>query len=230
MVLDTETTTNARIPYDIAYSIFDRNGNIIGQHNYLMAEMFNSPIGIHTLKYDTYSKSKYEGYLEMIKNGSVDMKPFAAIRKEMRSTIDKFNATVVAYNAQFDYDALNNFSDTLICDKFFKDETPVWDLMNIVLNIFVPSKNYQMFCDMNGFFSKNQYGQRRKDGNRSTDAETMFNYLFDTTDFKEAHTALADTEIEGAILLKALSRKKKLYTDFVGKVYTSPIWKEYCKR
>ena len=41
MILDTETTSTARIPFDIAYTIIDRKGNIVEQKNYLTADEFH---------------------------------------------------------------------------------------------------------------------------------------------------------------------------------------------
>ena len=69
MVLDTETTTTARAPFDIAYTIIDRKGNIVEQKNYLVADIFNSPLGQHILMHDDFSKNKMYKYVEMMQNG-----------------------------------------------------------------------------------------------------------------------------------------------------------------
>ena len=48
-------------------------------------------------------------------------------------------------------------------------------------------------------------------------------------EFEEAHTALADTEIEAAILLACLKRHKKLHTNYIGQAFRHPIWRSRCK-
>jgi hypothetical protein len=79
MILDTETTSTARIPFDIAYTIIDRKGNIVEQKNYLTADVFNSPLGQHLLMHDDFSKNKMHKYVEMMKAG-LPTTYFAAIR------------------------------------------------------------------------------------------------------------------------------------------------------
>lgn len=220
MILDTETTTDAKVPFDIAYSIIDRAGNIIAQKNYLVADVFNSPMGQHVLLHDKYSKNKMNGYVQLMREG---MSPvfFAVIREEMRQTIREYNCTVVAYNAKFDYECLTNFARSFGFDGFFEDSTPVWDLWNIALTILADSNNYVKFCKANNYASEK--------GNLKSSAEIMYRYLTRDTDFVEAHTALADTEIEAAIMTACLKRHKKMTTDFVEQAFRHPVWCERCK-
>lgn len=219
MVLDTETASTAAIPYDIAYTIIDRKGNTIEQKNYLVEELFYSPIGRHLLMNDDFSKNKMARYLEFMSNAEI--KAFAAIREEMRKTIKAYNCVVVAYNAKFDFECLTNFAQSLGFKNFFKPTTPIWDLWNIALNTLADSARYVKFCNENNLCSDK--------GNLKSSAEVMYRYLTKNNDFVEEHTALADTEIEAAILLACLKRHKKLHTEYVGQVFRHPVWVSRCK-
>lgn len=220
MILDTETASTARIPFDIAYTIIDRKGNIIKQENFLVKEVFNSPLGQHLLTHDDFSKNKIAGYLDNI-CGNAEMLYFSIIRDRIRADIKKFNCVVVAYNAKFDYECLTNFAMSFGFDNFFKPSTEVWDLWNIALTILADSNRYVKFCKNNNFTSDK--------GNLKSSAEVMYRYLTNNLDFEESHTALDDTEIEAAIMAACLKRHKKMNTDFITQVFRHPVWQERCK-
>lgn len=216
MILDTETTTKATVPFDIAYTIIDRSGNIVEQKNYLVADLFYSPLGQHILLHDDFSKNKMREYTNLMKEANVCY--FAAIREQMRATIEKFNCTVLAYNAKFDFDCLTNFAQSLGFADFFTPETQVWDLWNIALNILCDSANYVKFCNMHDYKSDK--------GNLKSGAEVVYRYLTNDLNFVEAHTALADTEIEAAIFTACLKRHAKLETAFIKNIIWHPMWKK----
>ncbi len=220
MILDTETVSTARIPFDIAYTIIDRDGNIIEQKNYLVGDVFNTKLGKYLLQYDDFSKNKMDKYNELKKN--LHLTYFTTIRDDMRKTIQKYNCTVVAYNAKFDYECLTQFAQSLGFKNFFKKSTEVWDLWNIALHTLCDSRNYVNFCLNNGFFSDK--------GNLKSSAEIVYRFISKQLDFVESHTALDDTEIEAAIMTACLKRHKKMYTAFVKSICYHPIWKKRCKR
>lgn len=220
MILDTETASTARIPFDIAYTIIDRKGNIIKQENFLVKEVFSSPLGQHLLTHDDFSKNKIAGYLDNICRNA-EMLYFSIIRDRIRTDIKKFNCVVVAYNAKFDYECLTNFAMSFGFDNFFKPSTEVWDLWNIALTILADSNRYVKFCKANNLTSDK--------GNLKSSAEVMYRYLTNNLDFEESHTALDDTEIEAAIMAACLKRHKKMNTDFITQVFRHPVWQERCK-
>lgn len=220
MVLDTETVSTARIPFDIAYTIIDRKGNVVEKKRFLVADLFNTPMGQHLLVHDDFSKNKISRYLSMINNG-VSPTYFSTIREEIRSTVKRYNCIVCAYNAQFDYECLTNFAQSLGFKNFFKSSTIIWDLWNVAVSLLVNSRNYVKFCLENGFYNEK--------GNLKTSAEVVYRYITKNTDFVEKHTALEDTEIEAEILATCLKRHQKLNTDFMGQVFRHPVWKTRCR-
>ena len=221
MILDTETTSNAKMVYDIAYTIIDRKGNTVKQANFLVKEMTEHPFLIGILSRDKFSARKYRDYYASRYTDRTLVRPFLEIRRNIRKAIRDYNCVVVAYNAAFDFEALENMAHDLGKKSFFTSSTEVWDLWNITLHTICNSRNYTKFCDSHDFVSDK--------GNRKSSAEVVYRYITQEIDFREAHTALADTEIEAAILLACLKRHKKLHTDFVGQVFRHPIWIARCK-
>lgn len=222
MVLDTETASTSRVPFDIAYTIVDRKGNVVEAANFFVNEIFNSPLGKHLVSLDDFSRGKSKFYFDHAATHAEMVQPFATVQKRLRDAVEKYNCVVVAYNAEFDYKALNNFSLSLGCgETFFTTETEIWDLWNIALHTLCNSRRYVKFANENDFTSDK--------GNLKTSAEVVYRYITQNVEFVEAHTALADTEIEAAILTACLKRKKKLETNFVGQVFRHPIWKKRCK-
>ena len=198
MILDTETTSNAKTVYDIAYTIIDRQGNIIEQANYLVKEIIEHPFLRGILQRDKYSAAKYqETYAELYTHKAM-VKSFLDIRCNIRRAIRKYNCPVIAYNVHFDKTALNDMAKDLGKKSFFTKDTQIWDLWNIALFTLCDSINYTKFCDTHGFVNER--------GNRQTTAESVYCYITKDPNFKEAHTALADTEIEAQILLACLKR------------------------
>jgi DNA polymerase III epsilon subunit-like protein len=221
MVLDTETTTEAKTVYDVAYTIIDRKGNIIEQANYLVKEITEHPFLKGILQRDKFSSRKYrETYADLYTNKKMVL-PFLTIRQNIRRAIREYNCPVVAYNMAFDYEALTNMAQDLGKKSFFTAETQIWDLWNIALYTLCDSKNYVKFCDEHHFVNER--------GNRQTTAESVYRYITKDINFEEAHTALADTEIEAEILLACFKRHKKMHTDLVSFCPRHPVWKNRCK-
>lgn len=221
MILDTETTSNAKMVYDIAYTIIDRKGNIIEQANYLVKEIIEHPFLKGILQRDKFSSRKYrETYADLYTNKKMVLS-FLTIRQNIRRAIREYNCPVVAYNMAFDYEALTNMAQDLGKKSFFTKTTQIWDLWNISLYILCNSRNYVKFCDENNYHSEK--------GHRKSSAEIVYRYITSNLKFEEAHTALADTEIEAAILIACLKRRKKLHTDYVGQAFRHPVWVARCK-
>lgn len=218
MVLDTETVTDARIPYDTAWIIVDRKGNEYERFNALTAEVMDNPTLRQCIRKDSFSKRKASFYLD---NNPADTTDFNYIMSYTNVMIGRYNPVVVAYNAAFDIKVLNDYAQLLEDLSFFPDNIEVWDLWNMALNVLCDSRNYVRWCIENNFATDK--------GNLSSSAESVYSYLSQCGDFEEDHTALSDCEIEAQILQAVFNRKKKLHTDFCAPVMHRSVWKERLK-
>lgn len=216
MVLDTETVADARVPYDVAFIIVDREGIIYDRYNALTAEVLNNETMRYLVKRDSFAKRKAAFYLD---NAPAIIRPFAAIVSDIRTFIaDYDNATVVAYNAAFDIKVLNDYANIILNEDCFPQNTKVWDLWNMALNTICDSSNYVRWCIDAGFISEK--------GNISCSAEAVYSYLTENKEFEEDHTALSDCEIEAQILQAVFNRKQKLHTNMCSPVFRQKVWRK----
>ena len=72
------------------------------------------------------------------------------------------------------------------------------DIRGYVHQYIAFTPDFQAFCD--------KYKRYTENGNYSTTAETLFQYIAQDTEFEEEHTALADSIIELEILLDCINR------------------------
>lgn len=220
MVLDCETLTNARVPYDVGYIIVTRAGEVVERYNALTAEVVDTPTGRCVLAADSFAKRKAAFYLA--EDAPAEVLPFEYIVQDVREAICAYNCPVVAYNASFDVNALNAYARTITGCEFFPVDTPIWDLWTMCLYTVCASRNYGEFCEL--------HQMRTDGGNIRTSAESVFAYLTNNAEFAEEHTALADCEIESEIFRRVLERKKKLHTSYCNGVQRHEPWLKYCKR
>lgn len=218
MVLDTETVADARVPYDVAWVLVDRQGNVILSYNALVAEVVDNPTLRYCIKKDSFSKRKAAFYLE---NTPAPVKSFDEICTWTSEVVATYDAIVVAYNAAFDVKVLNDYARVLLGKKFFADCVEIWDLWNMALNTLCDSSNYVRWCIDHGFITAK--------GNISCSAEAVYSYLSTNGDFEEDHTALSDCEIEAKILQAVFDCKKKLETAYCSPVFRQKVWKERLK-
>lgn len=221
MVLDTETVADARVPYDVAWIIVDREGNVYERFNGLSAEVLQNETLRYLVKRDSFAKRKADFYLE---GAPADIIPFENILMTAQYHVDVYDAIVVAYNAAFDVKVLNDYANAMFGVPFFTPETEIWDLWNMALNTICDSRNYVRWCIDAGMITEK--------GNISCSAEAVYSYLTTNAIFEEKHTALADCEIEAQILQAVFDRKQKLETGMCSPVFRQEVWKKRlkCKR
>lgn len=218
MVLDCETVADARVPYDVAWIIVDREGRVYERFNGLAAEVLQNETLRYLVKRDSFSKKKASFYLD---NEPAEIMPFERIKCIYDYHAHIYNPVVVAYNAAFDIKVLNDYAQVLFDMPFFNDSVEVWDLWNMALNTVCDSSNYVRWCIDAGFITEK--------GNISCSAEAVYSYLFADKNFAEEHTALADCEIEAQILQKVFDRKQKLETNYCSPVFRQKVWKQRLK-
>ena len=216
-VLDCETVADARVPYDIAWRIVERQGQVYERFNGLVAEVLHNETLRYLVSKDSFAKKKAAFYLE---NEPAEIMPFEKIKCVFDYHMHVYNCTVVAYNAAFDIKVINNYSQVL-CGVPFFENVEVWDLWNMALNTICDSSNYVRWCIDAGFITEK--------GNISCSAEAVYSYLFTDANFKEDHTALSDCEIEAKILQAVFDRKQKLQTKYCSPVFHQQVWKQRLK-
>lgn len=217
MVLDTETVADARIPYDVAFIIVDRAGNVIERYNALVKEVFDNPIMRHMLTRDSFAKRKADFYLD----SNIPVQSFYDIAAYLHDTICQYHCPVVAYNISFDFKVLNDLCKVMDNIEWYPQGTEFWDLWAMSLSTVCDSGNYVRFCITNGFITDS--------GNISCNAESVFAYLSNNPNFAESHTALDDCEIEAKILAAVFKRHEKLDTAPIKFVTHHPVWKKRLK-
>ena len=218
MVLDCETVADARVPYDVAWIIVDREGRVYERFNGLAAEVLQNETLRYLVKRDSFSKKKASFYLD---NEPAEIMPFERIKCIYDYHAHIYNPIVVAYNAAFDIKVLNDYAQVLFDMPFFDDSVEIWDLWNMALNTVCDSSNYVRWCIDAGFITEK--------GNISCSAEAVYSYLFTDENFTESHTALSDCEIEAQILQKVFDRKQKLETSYCSPVFRQKVWKQRLK-
>lgn len=212
MVLDTETTdqhyrrttepcAEAMLCYDFGAVVRDTTtGEIVERVSYVVAETYYNT----QLMQSAYYAKKRSIYNEGIRNNEWLVVPFATVYEWVRNVIKQYHIrTVWAYNAKFDTATLNNTVRYYSHDYvrfFFPYKTKIKDVWDRCTNITGTEKYVRWALD-NGYVSPK--------GNPRTNAECVYRYLTGDDSFAEAHTALADAEIEAAILTIAQKKHKK---------------------
>lgn len=206
IVLDVETanSTEDALVYDLGYAVTDRNGHIYECGSFINRDIF---IRRKELMQTAYYAEKVPKYWEQIKRGEHKIADLYEIRQAILAVFDRYPITAVfAYNASFDYRALNTTQRYLTKSKyryFLPYGTQVWDIWNFACNTICLQKGYRKFCLENGFVSAS--------GNIQTSAEVVYAYITKNKGFTEEHTGLADVFIETAILAKCYATHKKCH-------------------
>ena len=191
-ILDTETVGGATTPegfYHLGGIIHDRQGNIFGCFNYLVADMLDR------IEFDDYAKKNMPLYVDMLEQGSATLIDTQENAIAMVNAIcEYFNVdTVMAFNSGFD------FCKTMCCDLL--ENRNFIDIWLMALETVCQKTSYRKFCAENGRYNKK--------GNCLTNAESVYAYLTDTPNYCEEHTALEDSKIEMEIFLACIKMHKK---------------------
>ena len=190
--LDTETVGGASTPsgvYHLAGIIHDRQGNVYGCFNYLIAEF------LEEIAFDDYAKKNIDLYLEMLTNGDATL---IATEQDaiavVNSLLEFYNVqTMVAFNSGFDY--------VKTCCAELLNGREFIDLWLVALETICQKASYRKFCAENG--------RHKPNGTCRTNAETVYAFLTNAPNYCEEHTALEDSKIELEIFNACIKSHKR---------------------
>ena len=214
MVFDTETT-NLEKPfcYNIGYLVLDTDTQEVRvKRDFVVEQVWHNAMLFTT----AYYADKREIYVSRMKARKVRMEKFGYITQQMyRDIVDFEISHAYAYNSPFDTKVFEYNCDWFKCVNPF-DNVAIHDIRGYVHRKMAWSDEYQAFCDEHQFYTES--------GNYSTTAETVYRFLSKDLEWCEEHTALADSEIEGAILCECITQGAEWNTDY--KVYRSIVKNE----
>lgn len=214
LVADGESTGLGGRAYlfDFAYTIATRKDVLI-ERSFLVREILCNP-SIMLRAYFNESwrammgAKMFTDYIPMIANREARLYPWREIVETLRDDMQTFGVDVFsAYNLRFDMGALSNTHALLgHTDKILPYRPDLLCLWEFACNTLCNTPTYHRVAHDMG----NASGWITDAGNVRTNAEKVYAYLTQRLDFVEAHTALADAQIETEILQRLLSRKKKI--------------------
>ena len=199
IVLDTETlgVCDPSV-YDLGYLIYDTESKkVIAERDYITQEIYDNKAKMKS----AYYANKLPIYESRLASGYCKKTKWTYALRVLQRDINKYNVeTLYAYNSPFDTKAIAKTCELLkaknptacgICD--------IWK--GLTDPHITETQDYQEFCRKNGFMTKH------KKPKCQAKAETLYRYLTQQVDYEEQHTALEDSKIELAILLKALEMR-----------------------
>lgn len=205
IMLDTETCGTLECPfvYDFGFAVVDKRGKIYEKFSFIIQEVF---FGMADLMRTAYYANKIPTYLKDIYKGKRQVVSFWQARAKMIEIMKKYETNVVvAHNAYFDYNSLNNTLRYLTKSKyryFFPYDTIVWDTLKMARQVIAKTPTYIAYCKKNGYIGKNHQVRLT--------AEILYRFISNNLNFIESHTGLEDVLIEAQILAFCFRKKKKM--------------------
>lgn len=196
IVFDTETTSVNEHPfcYNVGYVIADiETGERLVRKDFVVEQVWHNIPLFAT----AYYAEKRPIYVSAMRGKRAVMDKWGYIMREMANDIRKYNVEAAyAYNSPFD-DRVFAFN----CDWFHTNNPlealPVLDLRGMVSEFITACDEYKAFCEEHQLFTES--------GNYSGTAESVYQFITNDPEFVEAHTAMADAEIETSILMECLA-------------------------
>lgn len=190
--------------YDLGGKVIDEYGQVYDQFDLVIEDVF---FGMNEQMHDAYYADKIPQYLEdmrMQKRKIVDIWGAYDIVRDM---CNKWNVScIVAHNARFDITTLNATLRYQTKSKrryFLPYGIKVVDSMKVAKMVLGHDQNYHQFCVENGYMTNHKVPRPRYT------AEVLWRYFSGNNNFNEAHTGLADVEIESQIFVKCLEALRR---------------------
>jgi len=218
-VCDTETTGigSRAIVFDFAYIISNRRGKIFCERTFLVKEIITNANLMLGALFNKEWRAMFGGkifslYIPHIASQEFRLVAWRDILAQMRDDILTYDVDVFcAYNISFDLGALNK-THRLIAEKNINlSRLTLLDLYLFSTSTLLNSQLYHDFAWKHG----KEKGFITDANNVRTTAQATYAFLKGDPDFIEAHTALADAQIETEILHRLLARRKKIPYDDV---------------
>lgn len=196
VVFDTETIdTEHPYCYNVGFVVFDTDEfKVLTKREYVIEQVWHNPMLFST----AYYADKRPIYVSRMKGRKIKMSKWGYVCREMKTIFDTLGVEIAfAYNSSFD-ERVFNFN----CDFFHTinpfDNIPIKDIIPFVHNKIGFTNAFKNFCEKYELFTES--------GNYSANAENVYRFISNNTEFIEEHTALADSEIELEILLECIKR------------------------
>lgn len=204
-IFDTETTGLEKpFCYNIGYVIKSDSEETLVSREFVVEQIWHNLPLFET----AYYAKKRPLYVQAMRARSIKMDKFGYICAQMRRDFKQYEVVCAyAFNSPFDEKVFDFNCDWFKCLNPF-DEVPIYDIRGAV-HQFLVDDNYKDFCE--------QYERFTDTGNYSTTAETVFQYITNNPEFDEAHTALADAEIEADILFECFNRGAKKNHEYIAR-------------
>jgi DNA polymerase III epsilon subunit-like protein len=205
LTIDTETTNGLDDPlvYDLGYALHDKKGNIYESGSLVIYDIY---VLEKELMKTAYYKNKLSQYEEELKNGERKMVTIFTARKIIYDLCKEYNVkAIIAHNARFDYKSLQTTLRYVTKSKmrwFFPYGIEIWDSMRMARDTICKQSLYKKFVDM--------YNLRTGNNRIPANAQTLYAYLTNNSEYEEKHTGLEDVKIEMAITCKCLRQHKKM--------------------
>ena len=205
MVLDVETanSTDDALVYDLGYAIIDRSGNVYEADSFIVSDIFFDEAD---MMQSAYYATKIPQYLKGIEAQAFKVRRFYQVRALIADALKRWDCeAVAAYNANFDYTALNTTERWLTKSKyrfFLPYGTKVFCIWHMACQVICTQKKYIRFCLENGLTSPS--------GNIKTSAEAVYAFLTQNSSYEECHTGLQDVLIEAQIMAECFRKHKKM--------------------
>ena len=205
-VVDTETISiDKPFCYNLGYVIVNvETRETLLKRDYIIEQIWNN----HELFATAFYAEKRPIYTSAMRGKRTIMDKWGYIQQQMLRDFKTFEVDCAfAYNSPFDARVFDFNADWFKTANAL-ETVPFLDIRGYAHEFIAVNDDFQQFCEGNGLFTES--------GNYSTTAETLFRYITQNTDFNEAHTALADAEIEAKILFTCVDKGAT-----IGKTYVT---------